>query len=360
MTVTYNMLKIIEIKTTEDRAKPMEFLQKNDAPFLQSMEWGEFQAAVSRKVWTLIVLDESAICAGIQIVKHDLPFGKCYLYCPKGPVIELKTQNSQLKATAQSSKLIEILKLFINHLKKLIEKENAIFLRIEPEFLQNNQEQLQILKNLGFKKSSHELQPKDTLILNLEKSEQEILAQMHQKTRYNIRLAEKRGVKVRQSADLKDLEIFYSILQKTAKRDKFFTHTKEYYQKQLEILGPKDLVRLFLAEYQGKLIAGILVSFYNKRAVYLHGAQDFEFRNLMAPHLLQWRAILEAKRRGCTTYDFWGIAASDVPANHSWQGITRFKRGFGGREINYVGAWDLVFSKIWYWGYKLAHRFTRT
>ncbi|MEW6407668.1 MAG: peptidoglycan bridge formation glycyltransferase FemA/FemB family protein [Patescibacteria group bacterium] len=352
------MLKVIEIKTQEEKNIFEKFLKENQASFLQSLEWGEFQAATGKRVWNLAAVDDEKFIASAQIIRHKLLFGKCYLYCPRGPVVKIPNSKFQIPNKFQNPnfKIQNIFKLLIEYIKTLAQKEKAIFFRVEPEFLVQDKEKLEVLKNLGFKKSVHELQPKDTLVLDLSKTEEELLKEMHYKTRYNIRLAEKRGVKVRQSVEQKDLEFFYQLLKKIALRDKFSPHLKEYYQKQIEILGPKNLIKLFLAEYQGEIIAGILVSFYGDRAVYMHGAHNENFKNLMAPHLLQWSAILKAKHRGCKIYDFWGIAPKAAPASHPWQGITRFKRGFGGREINYVGAWDLVFSKFWYWGYNLSHR----
>jgi lipid II:glycine glycyltransferase (peptidoglycan interpeptide bridge formation enzyme) len=369
------MMQTIEIKTQDKKSK--SFLEENKGSLLQDFVWGEFQKATGKKVWNLAVIESNsnltpsntlptilrlknnlAFYAATQIARYELPFGKCYLYCPRGPIFNFQFPifNQFPISQFSNNQLKRVLVLLIRYIRNLAKKEKAVFLRIEPEFLAGDLEKIKVLENLGFRKSQREIQPKDTLVLDLSLSDEELLKGMHPKTRYNIRLAEKRGVKINHSVNQEDIEVFYNLLLKTAKRDNFSLHLKEYYQKQFEILGRENYLQLFLAEYQGKTIAGILVSFYNERATYLHGAHDFNFRNLMSPYLLQWQAILEARRRGCKIYDFWGIASASALENHSWQGITRFKRGFGGKEINYVGGWDCVFQPVWYWGYNLVHK----
>jgi peptidoglycan pentaglycine glycine transferase (the first glycine) len=175
---------------------------------------------------------------------------------------------------------------------------------------------------------------------------------MHSKTRYNIGLAEKKGA-ITQNSKLKtqNFEDFWKLMQETTKRDGFHAHPKEYYRKLLEIPG----VELFVAVIPSsagwampKIIAANIIVFYGQRAIYLHGASDYEHRNLMAAPLLQWEQIKEAKKRGCIEYDFWGIDET------KWPGVTRFKKSFNGREIIYPGAFDLVFQPFWYKIYKIA------
>jgi len=277
--------------------------------FLQSKEWLNFQKSLGRKAWD---------AGGINIIKHNLPLKKSYLYSPR-------CESKFLSDT------------FFNKIKEIAKKERAIFFKAEP------QDKID-LEKLGFKKSTN-IQPIKTIILDITKSEQELLNQMHYKTRYNINLALKKGIKT-QISKLKSQNFneFWRLMGETTKRDKFRSHPKEYYQKMLEIPG----IELFLVELNGKIIAANIVVFYEKTAIYLHGASDYEHRNLMAPHLLQWEQIKEAKKRGCEEYDFWGTD------EQKWPGVTRFKKGFGGREISYPGAFDLVFQPLWYKVYKIA------
>jgi len=279
--------------------------------FLQSPDWLGFQKTLGRKVWDV---------EGINIIEHNLPFGKSYLYSPR----------CEGKFFSEP---------FLNKIKEIAKKENSIFLKIEPADEVGTIE----LEKFGFKKSTN-IQPIKTIILDITKSEQELLNQMHYKARYNIKLAEKKRILIKK--DKSKFEDFWRLIQETTKRDKFRPHAKEYYRKMLEIPG----IELFVAEYNGKIIAANIVVFYDKQAIYLHGASDYEHRNLMAPHLLQWEQIQEAKKRGCIEYDFWGID------ENKWPGVTRFKKGFGGCSISYPGAFDLVFQPIWYSIYKIARK----
>jgi len=285
--------------------------------FLQSKNWLDFQKSLGRKVWQI---------DSVNIIKHNLPLGKSYFYSPR-------TEGDFLS------------KEFLTKLKKIADQENAIFFKIEPQKQINEN----LLKKSGFIKGK-DIQPRKTLILDITKTEEELLNQMHYKTRYNIRLAEKKGVEIRaksQKSKVKNFEEFWRLLQQTAKRGNFRTHPKEYYKKMLEIIPETEL---FIAEYQNRVIAANIVIFYQKTAIYLHGASDYQYRNLMAPHLLQWKQVLEAKRRGCIEYDFWGIDEK------KWPGVTRFKKGFGGKQVIYPGAYDLVFQPVWYRIYRIAKK----
>jgi len=281
--------------------------------FLQSEEWLDFQKKLGRNAWQI---DE------VNIIEYVLPVGKTYLY------------SSRLNFPQNINE-------FINKAKNLAKKENAIFLKLE--FENNINEKL--LKEIGFKKSNH-VQPLRTLMLDITKSEEELLNEMHPKTRYNIGLAQKKGIKIRMSNGEDDFTKFWRLMLQTSKRDGFKSYPRTYYEEMLEIPG----VELFLAEQGNEAIAANIVVFYKNTAIYLHGASNYEYRNLMAMPLLQWHQILEAKKIGCTEYDFWGID------DEKWPGVTRFKRGFGGKEITYPGAYDLVFKPIWYKLYKLAKK----
>jgi len=300
------------------------FILKNDGSFLQSWEWGEFQEAIGHKIWRI---EEESLRA--LIIKHDLPYFKNYLYCGRGPVMGREQ---------------EPIKDFSDKARQIAREEGSIFFKMEPD------QRLSVdLKEFGFKKSGKEIQPSSkTIILDLNKSEGELLKEMHHKTRYNIRLAKKKELVVEQNNS--QIDIFWDLIQKTSKRDKFYTHSREHYIKLMDILGKLGPIKLFLAKYKDKAIAASIILFWNKTAVYLHGASDYEYRNLMAPYLLQWQAVLEAKKQGLQFYDFWGIDEKE------WPGVTRFKKGFGGEEIEYPGAFNLIFSQTWYYIYNIVRR----
>lgn len=209
----------------------------------------------------------------------------------------------------------------------------AVFVRFEPNS--------SVWEGKGIK--TIPIQPAKTIILDLQKSTDELLAAMHQKTRYNIRLAEKKGVKI--ICDNTRINDFLSLMKETTNRDNFFAHSDAYYRN-LASFNP-DFIKLFLAEYEGQIIAAGLFCFCQSTAVYMHGASSNEFRNVMAPYLLQWTVIKEAQAAGLKYYDFYGIDSQ------KWPGVTRFKEGFGGEEVNYAGTFDLVLQPFWYSIYRL-------
>ena len=289
--------------------------------FLQSSAWADFQKSLGRKVWQV---------DSINIIKHNLLFGKSYLYSPR----------------CEENFLSEG---FLKKVKEIAEKENSIFFKIEPSCVKVSEGKPK-LEKLGFKKGQN-IQPSKTLILDITKPEEELLKQMHSKTRYNIRLAKKKNIEIKK--DKNRLENFWKLLQQTTKRDKFHPHPEEYYKKMLEIPEVELFVALkssMTTRATTKVVAANIVVFFEKQAIYLHGASDYQYRNLMAPYLLQWQQILEAKKRGCVEYDFWGINEK------KWPGVTRFKKGFSGKEVGYPGAFDLIFQTMWHGLYKIVKK----
>ncbi|HRY59945.1 MAG TPA: peptidoglycan bridge formation glycyltransferase FemA/FemB family protein [Patescibacteria group bacterium] len=290
---------------------------------LQSKSWEEFEKTLGNKTFWV---DDALL------IKNPLPKGMSYLYCPRGP----RELNSD----------------FIKKATELAKKESAIFIRIEPLEIPNTQCSMpNLVKTIN-------LNPANTLILDLAKSEDALLSEMKQKTRYNINLAIKKGVGIEVTTDPEKAQIFYNIMKQTSARDKFGAHSLEHYKKLLEVLGTNKIIRLYLAKYEGRYIAANIVSFFGNTVSYLHGASANEYRNVMAPYLLQWEAIKDAKVGEYEYYDFWGIAPDDSP-KHRWSGVTRFKKGFGGQQFDYPGTYDIVISKKWYFLYKVLRKLNR-
>lgn len=304
------------------------------AQFLQSFEWGEFQKEVNGIIWRIgAVEDDGRLVASAKLVKKQLPMGRSYFYCGRGPVIgEMK------QATAIMNELF-------NTIKELATEEGVMFLRFEP----TNEFQI---ANFNFPiYKTVDVQPSQTLILDLTKSEDEILQAMHQKTRYNIRLAEKRGVKIVE-AGIDRFEEFWQLLVSTGDRDEFNLHGRSYYQDMLKM--DNSFVKLLFAEYQGKPLAGNLVVFFGDTATYIHGGSSNDNREVMAPYAMQWQTIKLAKQAGYKYYDFHGIDET------KWPGVTRFKMGFGGQTVKYPGTFDLVYDDAWYNIYKMIRKVRRT
>jgi len=361
-------MRLIEVK---DKKLLDDFVggQKH-SQFLQSWKWGEFQERMGNKVLRLGVEDPSAssprpelgtkagqerkLVVVATLIKKALPGGRSYFYCPRGPV-EQTTVNS--KQTTE---------FFFKEIEKMTKSDKVIFLRFETQSKINNLKS-EIIRTI-------DVQPSKTLILDLGKTKEELLANMHQKTRYNIRLAERKGVKIMED-DGSRFEEFWKLMQETNKRDAFRLHGKEYYEEmvknfQLSLLRPSGFggqaifndqlisndqlsIKLFLAEFEERIIAGNIIAFFGDTVTYIHGASANKYRNVMAPHLLQWHCIKLAKKLGYKYYDFYGIDEK------KWPGVTRFKKGFGGEEQQYPGTYDLVFSNGWYMIYKLFRKIRR-
>jgi lipid II:glycine glycyltransferase (peptidoglycan interpeptide bridge formation enzyme) len=279
--------------------------------------WADVQRANKREVWTFEDKRYLAV-----VIKHTLPFGLCWLEVPRGPLFQDDL------AFAEVMKQIE----------ELGKKQKAIFVRFSS---------YQELSGAGFVPTKFDHHPSTSLVIDLGQTEDEILAQMKPKGRYNIRLAEKREVKVEVS---EDLDTFYNLLSGTGNRDGFHIHPKEYYEAMLKTLGAS--AQLLLARYEDRVVAGGLFVYLDEWGIYYYGASDHRYRNVMAPYLVQWMAIKEAKKRGCRYYDFLGIAP-DGAVNHAWGGVTEFKKKFGGRVVNYPQAKDFVLHPFWYFLYKL-------
>ena len=304
------------------------------AQFLQSFEWGEFQKEVSGVIWLIgVIEDDGRLIASAKLVKKQLPMGKSYFYCGRGPIIR---DMNRAKVIANE---------LFNTIKDLAVDEGVMFLRFEPIYEFNVLDfSFPIFQTI-------DVQPSQTLILDLTKSEEEILQAMHQKTRYNIRLAEKKGVKIVE-AGADRFEEFWQLLTSTGDRDDFNLHGRGYYQAMLKM--DKSFVKLLFAEYQGKPLAGNLVIFFGDTATYIHGGSSNDNREVMAPYAMQWHTIKLAKQAGFKYYDFHGIDET------KWPGVTRFKMGFGGQIVKYPGTFDLVYDEAWYNIYKMIRKVRRT
>lgn len=331
----------MEVLEINDREKWDGFLTKQTkSQFLQSWHWGEFKRGLGAKIWRLGILKNEELVGACLLIRTPLPFYNNYLYVPRGPIFTFSLNSEELSTGYQ---------LITDKIKEIAKQESSIFLKIEPA--------IEKPCSLNLEKIGYHLakmiQPPDTLILDLSKTEERLLSEMHPKTRYNIHLAERKGVKFIFSEDDKDLDVFYELTCAVNKREGINCFPKNYYQKMFEVFAQDKAVKLVKAEYQGKIIAVNLMIYFGDLATYNHGASSGEYRNVMAPHLVQWEGIKQAKKEGYKYYDFRGIAPTDDP-EHKWAGITRFKKSFGGQVIHYLGAYDLIFKSFLYQLYLLG------
>jgi lipid II:glycine glycyltransferase (peptidoglycan interpeptide bridge formation enzyme) len=300
---------------------------------LQTAEWGELKSAFG---WKPVRIVSGEV--GVQILFRKLPLSFTVGYIPKATVSDQRS--------AFGKELWQEINL-------TCKQNRAIFLKLEPD-LWNDQKP--DTWHLNLETSAHNIQPPRTIIIDIKGSEGEILARMKQKTRYNIRLAEKKGVTVRA---WDDIESFHKMMLITGRRDGFGVHSHAYYQRAYELLHPKQMGELLLAEYQGKPLAALFVARHGNRAYYLYGASSDEERNRMPTYLLQWEAMRWAKAHGCEEYDLWGVPDEEeatLEANFEkrhdglW-GVYRFKRGFGGELKRADQAMDKVYNPLLYWAY---------
>jgi len=324
--------EIREIKAGE---KWDEFVvSQKHAQFLQSSAWKIFQEKLGRPCKIVAYMDGEKILAGGLFISLPLPLTYSYVYTPRGPIGGWGD--------------IDAILGHIIHTKD----SQTLFVRIEPPIFPSDSHCIE-----GKKTRPHQVEY--TLLLDCLRSEEELLKAMHPKTRYNIRLSEKRRVRlVRiQAGDTnsdRSMETFIDLLRLTAERDMFHIHTAEHYRALFNII-PSYLYCAFLEE---EMIAAILVVHFGDTVTYLHGASSDHHRNLMAPYLLQWEAIKDTKKMGKCYYDFWGVAPSDDP-RHPWSGITRFKKGFGGSVYQYPGTFEIPLNTFLYQCYNFGKFFSK-
>jgi len=307
-----------------------------DAHLLQLSGWGKLKSHFGWKPFW-VANDK----AGAQVLFRKLPLNFSIAYIPKGP---LGGDWQELWP----------------ELDHLCREQHAVFLQIEPDGFEQERDLPDSTWLEGFKAVADSIQPRRTSLVDLTKPEEEILAAMKQKTRYNIRLAEKKGIKVQLSEDLAG---FHRVSQVTAERDGFFVHSQDYYQKAFEYFKEGEKVALFEARLDTQVLAYLMLFLNGKRAWYFYGASDDAYRNLMPAYLLQWEAMRYAKARGAEVYDLWGIPDADEAslenefmnrADGLW-GVYRFKRGFNGQIVRSLPAYVKVYRPLLYRLY-LAYR----
>ncbi len=301
----------------------------------QSYEWGELGPYLGAQTMRVGVLDDdSKLCAAMLFLIVRAPIiHRPYFYAVRGPVID-----------DPSSPALPVL---LNFVKAEARKQGAFMLKVEPSVDDEDESWLLALQQLGFRPNPYAVHIRNEWVLNIQPEEKEILAGMKEKWRYNIRLAARKGVTVRRGEGQADLDAFYKIYETTSERDQFFIHNKAFYEEIMRLYGQDDRFALFLAEYEGEPIAGIIVLSYGRWSWYMYGASSNEQRNLMPNHLLQWNGMQWAKSHGCWYYNFRGIPDILEEGQELW-GVYVFKRGFGGYAIRALETHDLIYQPLVY------------
>jgi lipid II:glycine glycyltransferase (peptidoglycan interpeptide bridge formation enzyme) len=260
------------------------------------------------------------------------------MYIPKGPAMDY----------ADAPLVDQVL----GDVERFAHQSHAIFIKIDPDVFPPFSLGGRRAGDEGWLESTEQIQFRNTMEIDLRQSEDELLAVMHQKTRYNIRLAQKRGVTVRPGA-LSDLELLYAMYDETARRDQFIIRPLDYYRDAWGSFIEAGLAQPLIAEFENTPIAALILFRFAGRAYYFYGMSRDLHRNLMAPHLLQWEAMRWARAQGCAVYDLWGAPDELVESDPMW-GVYRFKQGFGGQFVQHIGAWDYPTSRPLYWLYTTA------
>lgn len=321
---------------SEEYREQWEFLisQSSAGGFNQSFSWAGFNNVLGWKSYKIGLFDEQSqeLFGGAVLFRFTFKDIGDLFYIPDGPILNFGDETQSVNQWNSLFGTIE---------KIILTSENPIALRVEPRLDYFPA----IFKN--FSKAPKNLQPQNTQIINLEQDEDRILGSMKQKCRYNIGLAGRKGVRVRkiESVSNDDLEIFYELYKKTFERKSLKYKEKHVFEKFVEKCS--DISSLYFAEYEGVAVAAAFVITFGNRATYYYGASDYEYKDLMGSYLMHWEIMKDLKLAGLKEYDLYGISPSRNP-DHQWSKISRFKKGFGGFEQNFVGALDLVYDKVNY------------
>ncbi len=302
---------------------------------LQTSAWGELKSGFGWQVVRVVRGD-----CGAQVLVRKLQLGLSMAYIPKGPLGQQSCWGSLFQEVDQ-----------------VCRRHNSILMIVEPDLWKAGGFATGDSIPSGFDPGLQNIQPPRTIVVNLAGSETDILARMKQKTRYNIRLAQKHGVKVSQSTDIAD---FHRLMLETGERNEFGIHSLEYYRRAFALFAPENQCLILTAEYAGEPVATLMVFAFAERAWYFYGASSDLHREHMPTYLLQWEAMRWARQQGCLEYDLWGVPDADEAILESnfmqrsdglW-GVYRFKRGFGGELRRSLGPWQRVYNQPLYLLYR--------
>lgn len=327
------------------------FVQANGGGIKQSYEWGEFRQDLGWNVHRVAVSGRDGLVLAASVLQKPLPLGQCFFYCPEGPIVAGGDWNKKTNQKAFAE--------FHKFLKGIAKAQNALFVKIDPE-IAPEEFPLEWLGSLQYVDSPEDIQPATVTQIDLTPSEEDILAAMKQKGRYNVRYAIKKGVTVRAGTSEADLDTFYRLHEETSQRQGITYRSKEYFAKLREhFMDKPDFGTFFIAESsEGEPLAATLVTFFGPESIYLYGGSSLKDRNVHAAYLVQWEGMKEAKRRKCRFYNMTGIAATDDP-NDSWAGLRQFKLKFGGPVISLIGARDYRYEPLRYTLFTQADRVRR-
>ncbi len=322
----------ITVKEIEKKTEWEKFITLHEeSNFLHSFNWGEFHQNLGKTIKRVGFFENDKL-VGVMLCIVEKAKRATYLTIPGGPLLDFDNTDltNAFKQTA----------------KDIAKEQNCSFIRVRAQ-IPENEKNNKIFENLGFKYAPMHLHAELTRQLDLTKSEEQLMIEMRKTTRYEIRQAQKLEIKITTSTDLNDIEEFYNLQKETAQRQKFVEFDKRFLKEQFEVFAADKQVLLYTA-YLGKVkLAQAFVIFYNQEADYHYGASTIDGRQYPGAYLVQWEAIKEAKKRGMKRYNLWGVAP-EQQTDHRFWGVSVFKRGFGGEDLEYLHARDLVINPISY------------
>ena len=337
-------MRFVEDEKSKQEYK--KFLENHErCNFQQSLEWAKVKDSWKNEV--ILAEDEQGnIIGSLSVLIRKIPIFGNLMYSSRGPVCDIHDE--------------KVLEQLTEGAKQLAKKYHAFVLKIEPDIKSDDKEFRKIVTKLGYrikddaKDFSEEIQPRFAFRLDIKgKTEDEIFAGFHQKTRYNIRLAIKKGVTVKEGTK-EDLKDFHKIMVETGARDGFIIRPLEYFEKMYDALAPEHM-KVLMAYYEGKPISGVIPIMYGNKTWYLYGASSNEYRNVMPNYLLQWEMIKLAIARKNDIYDLRGVSGV-VDESHPQYGLYRFKKGFGAEFTEFLGEIYIPFKPVWYKLYKVAEK----
>lgn len=319
---------MIVARTIIDKKEWEDFvLSRPEANFLHSWYWGELHERLGKKIARVGFFDGSKLVGVLLAVVENARRAR-YVTVPGGAIIDWENK--------------EVVASFVEQIKQLAQATKSAFIRVRPQLVSSDFSK-KLFKEYGFRPSPMHLHAELTHQLDITKTQDELLASMRKATRYEIRRAEKLGVRITVSSDPHNVRKFYELQLETARRQKFVPFSYKFLHEQFKVFSETNLALLYSAHLEDKLLAQAFVIFYGQEAVYHYGASTDEGRKFPGAYLIQWEAIKEAKARGMRRYNFWGVAP-EGKQSHRFAGLSLFKRGFGGEDVEYLHAQDLVIN----------------
>lgn len=311
---------------------------------VQTWEWGEFQISQGHKVYRLGIFDNNKMTGAYSVSFHKIPKTNFSI----GTILRGPKVNSDM----------------IENIKKIAQDENAIFVKFEPDVYQKTFDKLGQSTNtpVDMQFDNLVISPKVafypySFIVDINKTEDELLESFHSKTRYNIRLANRHGVKIEERTNDKGFEIYLKLLFDTTKRQGFYLHTEQYHRDLWKLLKKTGMVHIVMASYQNQILSTFMLFRLKDRMFYPYGASLDVHREVMAPTLLMWESIKLGQSLGCKSFDMWGCLGPNAQETDAGFGFHRFKQGFNGQLVEYVGTYDLVINEPLYKIYNLIDKY---